>query len=153
MLTPIRDLMKSKGQALHTVTPSEPVSIAVRKMTESEIGALPVIENGKLVGIFSERDVLHRIVDQGLNPDKTPVSQVMTASPKSIASSQNVAEAMKIMSKGRFRHLPVVDGDIVVGMISIRDAMQWVIGGQQEIINNMIGAVRMVPPSQRRAGS
>jgi CBS domain-containing protein len=111
-----------------------------------------VIEHGKLVGIFSERDVLIRIVDQGLNPDTTPVADVMTPSPKSITSSQEVREAMRLMSKGRFRHLPVVDGDALVGLISIRDAMEWVIRDQEQVIDELIGTVRMAPPSHRVRG-
>jgi CBS domain-containing protein len=149
MLNPIGTLLKAKGHTVHTVTPADKVSAAVRKMAQLEIGALPVIENGKPVGIFSERDVLIRIVDQGIDPDTTPVANVMTPSPKSITSSQDVREAMRLMSKGRFRHLPVVDGDALVGLISMRDAMEWVIGDQQQVIDTLIGAVRMAPPSHR----
>jgi CBS domain-containing protein len=152
MLDPVGSLLKAKGHAVHTVTPSEMVSVAVRKMTQSEIGALPVIEHGKLVGIFSERDVLIRIVDQGLDPDTTPVGDVMTPSPKSITSSQEVREAMRLMSKGRFRHLPVVDGDALVGLISIRDAMAWVIRDQEQVIDELISTVRLAPPIHRVRG-
>jgi CBS domain-containing protein len=152
MLNPVSALLKSKGDTVHTVTPTDKVSVAVRKMAQVEIGALPVIEQGKLVGIFSERDVLIRIVDQGLNPDTTPVADVMTPSPKSITASQEVREAMRLMSKGRFRHLPVVDGDALVGLISIRDAMEWVIRDQEQVIDELIGTVRMAPPSHRVRG-
>ena len=143
MLNPVGDMLKSKGQTVHTVTPAENVSVAVGKMAQSEIGTLPVIEHGKLVGIFSERDVLIRIVDQGLDPDTTPVGDVMTPSPKSIRSSQEVREAMRLMSKGRFRHLPVVDGDALVGLISIRDAMAWMIRDQEQVIDELICTVRI----------
>ncbi len=152
MLDPIGNLLKAKGHAVHTVTPLEKVSVAVRKMAQSEIGALPVIEHGKLVGIFSERDVLMRIVDRGLDPDATPVADVMTPSPKSVTSSQDVREAMRVMSKGRFRHLPVVDGDVLVGLISIRDAMAWVIRDQEQVIDELIGTVKMTPPGHRVRG-
>jgi CBS domain-containing protein len=149
MLTPVGELLRIKGQALHTVTPSDPVSVAVRRMSELKIGALPVIDRGKLVGIFSERDVLVRIVDQDLDPDKTHVSEVMTPSPKTITPADRVEEAMRIMSKGRFRHLPVVDGGVLVGLISIRDAMEFVIRDQQQVIDTLISAVKKTPPGHQ----
>jgi CBS domain-containing protein len=152
MLNPVGSLLQLKGHTVHTVTPADKVSVAVRRMAQLEIGALPVIEHGRLVGIFSERDVLIRIVDQGLDPDTTPVADVMTPGPQAISPSQDMRTAMRIMSKGRFRHLPVVEGDALIGLISSRDTMEWVIRDQEQVIDTLIGAVKMAPPSHRPRG-
>ena len=143
MVDTIRDLLDGKRRVLHTVTASDPVSVAVRMMSSLKIGALPVIERGALVGIFSERDVLIRIVDKGLDPDKTPVSEVMTPHPTLVPSTMEVDEAMRMMSKGHFRHLPVVDKGQLVGMVSMGDIAARVIHNQQSQLNSMTGAGKM----------
>ena len=143
MVDTIRDLLDGKAQALHTVASSDPVSLAVRKMSVLKIGALPVIERGALVGIFSERDVLIRIVDKGLDPDTTPVSEVMTPHPTLVPSTMEVDEAMRMMSKGHFRHLPVVDRGHLIGMVSMGDSTARVIRNQQSQLESMVGATKM----------
>lgn len=90
-------------------------------MHQENIGALVVMESDSLVGILSERDVVRRCVVQHLDPEKTLVAQVMTSDPSYVGSSTPPAEALNNMLDGGFRHLPIVDDSVVVGMISIRD--------------------------------
>ncbi len=143
MADTIRDLLDGKRRVLHTVMASDSVAVAVRMMSSLKIGALPVIERGALVGIFSERDVLIRIVDKGLDPDKTPVSEVMTPRPSLVPSTMEVDEAMRMMSKGHFRHLPVVDKGHLIGMVSLGDIAARVIHNQQSQLEAMMGTPKL----------
>ncbi|MCE4600569.1 MAG: CBS domain-containing protein [Desulfurococcales archaeon] len=106
-----------------TVKPSSTVWEAVTRMASLDIGALPVIdEEGKLVGIFTERDLLKRVIAKKLDPEKTLISEVMTPSPVSIDPEEPVENARFLMAKLKTRHLPVVDKDgRLIGIVSIRD--------------------------------
>ncbi|MCE4627970.1 MAG: CBS domain-containing protein [Desulfurococcales archaeon] len=106
-----------------TVTPDETVYEAAVKMAELGVGALPVIdEEGRLVGIFTERDLLVRVVAKGLDPTKIRVGEVMTPNPVTVGPDEPVEEALRLMAKIRARHLPVVDEKgRLVGIVSIRD--------------------------------
>jgi CBS domain-containing protein len=146
MLTLLREILKEKGETVHTAGPEEPVSAAVRRMAELRIGALPVTYNGRLVGIFSERDVLVRIVDDGLDPQRTPVADVMTPQPESVAPTTTLEAAMRLMSVRGFRHLPVLDEGRLVGLVSIRDLNDWLIREQQSSIDRLIRTVHTLTP-------
>ncbi len=106
-----------------TARPDEPVIAAVLRMAELGIGALPVVdESGRLVGIFTERDLLVRVVAKRLDPEKVLVGTVMTPNPVTIGPNEPVEEALRIMNKIRARHLPVVDENgRLIGIVSIRD--------------------------------
>jgi CBS domain-containing protein len=108
-------------QSLATLEPSASVLEAARMMAYLRIGALMVVEDEKLVGIFSERDALMRVVAKELDPASTTLSQVMTANPVTIAPDATVQQALDIMAEKGFRHLPVLDGDKLVAIVSIRD--------------------------------
>src|SRR5258706_4409086 len=109
------------NQNLVTLAPQTTVREAAKLMTERKIGAIMVVESGKLVGIFSERDVLGRVVARGLDPDKTTLRETMTANPVTAGPDDPPASALPMIAQRGFRHLPVVDGDRIVGMVSIRD--------------------------------
>jgi CBS domain-containing protein len=109
------------NQTLTTLAPQTTVREAAKLMTERKIGAIMVVEGGRLVGIFSERDVLGRVVARGLDPDKTLLRDTMTANPVTVGPDDPPASALEMMAQRGFRHLPVVDGDRIVGMVSIRD--------------------------------
>ena len=113
-----------EGRPLIHVEPSENVREAARQMTKQNIGAVAVVDSGKLVGIFSERDVMSRVVAPGLNPEDTPVAKVMTRDLVVGAPGEDVEKALQKMSVVGCRHLPVVKDGELVGMISIRDLLE-----------------------------
>jgi CBS domain-containing protein len=108
-------------QRIVTVSPDTPVSDAAREMTRRRIGAVLVTEDGELQGIFTERDALTRVLAAGRNPDTTLLGEVMTRDPDTIAPTETVAFALSMMNERGYRHLPVVEGDRIVGIVSIRD--------------------------------
>ncbi len=109
------------NQTLASLPPSATVRDAARVMTERHIGAILVAVDGRLQGIFTERDVLARVVAAGLEPDDTILGGVMTPNPDTIAPNDTALEALRKMSERGYRHLPVVNGERVVGIVSIRD--------------------------------
>ena len=111
-----------EGQQPITATATMTVMEAARLMKEHNIGALMVCEGEKLVGVFTERDALFRVVARGLE-GTTPLSEVMTADPQTIPADSGFTTALHIMHDGHFRHLPVVDEGRVIGMVSVRDAL------------------------------
>lgn len=108
-------------QSLATLEPSASVLEAARMMAYLRIGALLIVEDEKLVGIFSERDALMRVLAKELDPAATTLGQVMTADPITIAPDATVQQALDIMAEKGFRHLPVLDGERIVAIVSIRD--------------------------------
>lgn len=117
----IRDIIE--GQTLLTAPGSMTVAEAARQMKQRNVGAMMVVESGRLVGVFTERDGLFRVVATGLDSTSTPLSMVMTQNPKSISPDQPFEHALAMMHEGRFRHLPVTENGRPVGMISVRDAL------------------------------
>jgi len=115
----IYDLIK--GQRVHSVSPEHTVVEAARLMTEHNIGAVPVMHDSSLVGILSERDVMTRVVAAGRSPGTTRVSEVMTAGPRTVPPTETVENCVFMMREFGFRHLPVVEGQKVLGLVSVRD--------------------------------
>jgi CBS domain-containing protein len=99
------------------------IAAASRTMKKHDIGALMVVDGGRLVGIFTERDAVFRVLAEGKNPAKTALADVMTTRPKTIAPDRAIDEALLMMHDGGFRHVPVVDGGKPLGMVSARDAL------------------------------
>ena len=115
----IPDVVNS--QDLLSVTPETSVREAARHMADRRVGAALVNDAGALIGIFTERDVMTRVVAAGLDPDRTQVRQVMTANPATATPNQRALDALKVMHEGGFRHLPVVAGGRAIGIVSLRD--------------------------------
>lgn len=115
----LRDLCKDR--TVHSIQPEASVHEAARLMTAHGIGALPVVQDEQLVGIFTERDLVNRVVTPRLDPEQTAVSQVMTANPKVITFEDTICDALRLMQTHGFRHLPVVDHQNIVAVISLRD--------------------------------
>lgn len=109
------------GQELVTFAPDTTVREAVEVMAKRRFGAIPVVERDRLVGIFTERDVLVRVMAAGKDPDTTRLDEVMTRNPDTVRSSDAVVHALELMNEHNYRHLPVVDGERLVGVVSIRD--------------------------------
>jgi CBS domain-containing protein len=142
MNEPLDRLLDQKTETLETVTPSTSVLDAVARMNFRHIGSLLVMEGERLVGIFTERDVLTRVVPRNLDPAKTPVSDVMTREVITVAPSTSVQQAMMIVTETRRRHLPVVQGGKVLGLVSIGDLTRWVVRDQQYTIDGLFEYVR-----------
>ena len=110
-----------REQKIREVLPSESVLDAVKMMATHRIGALLIIQNGKLQGIFTERDVCTKVVAQGRDPAKTKLADVMTKDVEHIRPDQTAMDALNLMRERNFRHLPVMDGDRILGIVSVRD--------------------------------
>ena len=115
----IRDMIEN--QTVFGVTPETSVQEAAVLMTTHRVGALPVMRGTELIGIFTERDLVSRVVASRLDPDHTPVTQAMTEKPITIASDRTPCDALNLMHTHGFRHLPVVDGEQLIAMLSMRD--------------------------------
>jgi CBS domain-containing protein len=121
---PIRSLRSIVArQAPVTAPKSVTVLEAARMMKQHNIGALLVVDGTRLVGNFTERDALFRVLAEGRNPQTTRLGEVMTSQPQTIHPDEPFVAALRIMHKGRFRHLPVVEFDRPLGMVSVRDAL------------------------------
>ena len=138
----VDQILKSKGPAIYSVGPDEPVLTALRTMAEKHCGALAVMRGGTLVGIFSERDYARKVVLLGRSSADTPVSQVMSSKVTTVRRDITVNECLSLMTEKRIRHLPVVDGDKVVGMLSIGDLVKAVIDEQQHQIEDLERFIR-----------
>jgi CBS domain-containing protein len=125
MNAPITAILDRKGNKLFSVPPTVTVAEAVAEMNRHRVGSILVLEHERLVGIFTERDVLRRVVGAGVDPRTTPLADVMTQNVLTIAPDATVEETMTIFTEKRCRHLPVVDGGRLVGTISIGDITRW----------------------------
>jgi len=120
-MSTLRDLVKDRK--LYSVESTRTVLEAARYMMEHNIGALPVLRSGDLVGILSERDVMNRVVAVGRTPGTTAVSEVMSANPRAVPADESIEECLFIMREFGFRHLPIVDGKDLIGLVSLRDVL------------------------------
>lgn len=138
MTDKVSAILADKGSSVATVAPGATVAEAVALMNERSIGSLLVTEGERLVGIFTERDVLRRVVAARRDPDQTLVRDVMTDDLIVISPTTEVGDAMRIVTDRRCRHLPVVEGRKLVGMISIGDLTRWTIRHQQAEIQDLV---------------
>lgn len=142
MNEPLSKVLARKGHDIESVKPTETVLAAVEKMNDRHIGAVLVCDGGRLLGIFTERDILVRVIARGADPRTTPVGEVMTKNPFSIRSDATVNEAMRLITDRRCRHLPVIDGEELRGVISIGDLTSWLVRDQQRTIEDLEDYVR-----------
>ncbi len=126
MNTSIATLLEGKGRALHAVPTTVTVIEAVQKMNQHKVGAVLVMNGAQLAGIFTERDVMTRVVAASLDPKTTPITRAMSANVLTVAPEATVQEVMDIFAEKRCRHLPVIQDDKLVGLISIGDVSRWV---------------------------
>jgi CBS domain-containing protein len=120
-MSTLRDLLKDRR--VYSVEGGRTVLEAARFMMEHNIGAVPVLRDGELVGIFSERDIMNRVVAAGRQPAHTAVSEVMTPNPRAVNLDETIEECLFIMEEFGFRHLPIVEGKQLKGLVSLRDVV------------------------------
>ncbi len=136
-MSTVKQLLENKGHDVWGVSPDTSVLEAIKKMADKQVGALLVLDHGKPVGIVSERDYARKVILQGRSSQETPVKEIMTTRVVCARPDLNVEECMAIMTDKRIRHLPVMEGDQVLGMISIGDLVKAIIAEQQFIINQL----------------
>lgn len=126
MNTSIATLLERKGRAVHTIAATVTVAEAVREMNRHSVGSVVIMNGPQLAGMFTERDVLKRVVGGDLDPRTTPITQVMSANVISVQPDTTVQEVMDIFAEKRCRHLPVLQDGRLVGLVSIGDVSRWV---------------------------
>ena len=139
-MKPVSELFNNRtgnGNALWSVKPDDTVFEAIKVLAEKGVGALMVMEKGKLVGIVSERDYTRKIALQGKNSKEALVREIMTPNVLVVTPKTRTRECMAIMSEKNIRHLPVIDGDTIVGMLSIRDIMNDIIADHEFTISQL----------------
>jgi CBS domain-containing protein len=138
----VEQLLNQKPRAIHSVGPEEPVLAAIKKMAEHHIGALLVMSGEKLVGIVSERDYARKVVLLGRSSEETRVDAILTSKVVTVTPKQDAHDCMRLMTDMRIRHLPVVSGDRVVGVLSIGDLVRAVIEEQERTIADLESYIR-----------
>jgi CBS domain-containing protein len=133
-MKPVSELLKPREDGLWHVRPEDSVFTALELLARYEVGALMVMEGTRLVGVFSERDYTRKIALQGRSSQDTTVAEIMTSNVVTVTPSTRTRACMALMRDKRIRHLPVVDGDKVLGMVSIRDLMELVIAEHEATI-------------------
>jgi len=136
-LIPVSSLLHHKGSTVWHVAPEATVFDAIKLMSEKNIGALPVLSRGTLVGIFTERDYTRKIALMGKTSRDTRVLEVLSGGVICVSPDNSVEECMKLMTEQRIRHLPVVEGGKILGIISIGDLVNWIISAQNSAIEQM----------------
>ena len=136
-MKPVSELLKKRDGTLWHVRPEDSVFAALELLAQYEVGALMVMDGGRLVGVFSERDYTRKIALQGRNSKETKVAEIMTAQVLTVTPQTGTRACMALMSERKIRHLPVVDGAMVLGMISIRDIMDDIIESHEATIQQL----------------
>ena len=137
MTTSIRQLLDKKGYHIYSISPDSMVFDAIKLMSEVKVGALLVIANKKLVGILSERDYTRKVILQNRSSRDTPVRDIMTEKVMCVSPEQSMKDCMVIMSAHHIRHIPVMENDIPIGVLSVMDVMKNIISEKDFIIEQL----------------
>jgi CBS domain-containing protein len=141
LLDTVESVLGEKKSGIWAVSPDTTVYDALALMAEKEIGSLLVMSDGRLLGLFSERDYARKVILMGRSSRGTPVSEVMNGSPVTVTPRDTVSACMQLMTDHRRRHLPVVDGDTVIGVLSIGDLVNWIVQSQEKTIEQLHGYI------------
>ncbi len=133
----VKNILDAKGYSIFSVESTITVYQAIELMCEKNIGGLLIVDNGKLAGIFTERDYARKLILKGKSSRETLIGELMTPNPFTVNTQSSIEECMQIMSDRHFRHLPVVDDGKLMGMISIGDVVRQVINDQKSIIEHL----------------
>jgi CBS domain-containing protein len=131
----VGSILSHKGSAVWSIAPNSMVFDAIQLMADKNVGALPVVENGQLVGMISERDYTRKVVLKGKSSKDTPVGEIMTQEMITVNMADSVNDCLRVMTDSRIRHLPVMEGRKLVGLVSIGDLVKWIISAQTATID------------------
>ncbi len=129
-------LLARKGSAVWSISPNATVFEAIQLMADKSVGALPVVDNSRLVGIISERDYTRKVSLKGRSSKDTPVRDIMTQELLTATPSDSIAEVIRVMTEKRVRHLPVLEGTEMIGIVSIGDVLKWFFRPRQSTTSN-----------------
>ena len=135
--TPVGSILDKKGHQLWFIEPTSTVFDAISLMAEKNVGALPVMKDSRLLGMISERDYTRKVILQGRVSRETRVADIMTKDVITVVGGDSVAACLEIMTKNHVRHLPVMDGDSLAGLVSIGDLVNWIILAQSNAIEDL----------------
>ena len=147
MAETLEQVLQRKGGGIWSIAPDATVYDALAMMADREVGALLVMQDGRLVGIISERDYARKVILQGLSSRETHVREIMTGSPVTVTPENTVEDCMRVMTHHRVRHLPVVDAERVLGVISIGDMVRAIISEQAETIGHLNAYIAVKYPA------
>lgn len=133
----VRNILHNKGNAIFSVEPTTMVYRAIEVMCEKNIGGLLIVEDKKLVGIFTERDYARKLILKGRSSKDTPIRELMTSNLVTVTPDTSIDDCMRVMTGRKIRHLPVLENDQLVGLISIGDVVRFVIDEQKSIIEHL----------------
>jgi CBS domain-containing protein len=133
----VRNILQKKGNAVHSISPDRSVYDALEELEEKNIGSLVVVDNGKLTGIFTERDYARKVILKGRSSKDTLVRDIMSSPPLFVHPDNTLDECMQLMTDKFIRHLPVLENDELVGVISIGDIVKYTIYEKDFIIGNL----------------
>jgi CBS domain-containing protein len=141
----IREILNQKGVTVWAIPPGATVFEAIQMMAEKNVGALLVIEQNKLVGIISERDYTRKVALRGRSSKDTPVRDILSGQVIHATPAHTVEDCMRLMTDHRIRHLPVLEGDRILGVVSIGDLVNWIISAQTSTIHQLETYITGVP--------
>ena len=141
----INEILNHKGNHAWSISPEETVFDAIELMAEKNIGALLVTESGRLVGILTERDYTRKVALKGKSSKQTAVKEILSGKIVHVSPEHTVEECMRLMTENRVRHLPVLEGEQIVGVVSIGDLVNWIITAQSSTIHQLQTYISGVP--------
>ena len=133
----VRNLLEKKGNAVYSVSPDSSVYDALEELEEKNLGGLVVVENGKLIGVFTERDYARKVILKGRSSKETIVRDIMSSRPIFVNPDNTIDDCMQLMSDKHIRHLPVLENDKLIGVISISDIVRYIFNEKDFIIENL----------------